>query len=116
MQKYDSQQIWLMIDSVFKITSNILSLLEHSDTKVLDNIDDNYNRRKNLLNDLHSFALTDDGKEFLKSNSSEWESRWDEIKIEDQKCLEYLQKNVNQLGVKIKDLNKKKALMVYLKR
>jgi hypothetical protein len=117
MQKFD-----VVITNVLKeiddLTSQIASLigeLDKANEKNLNNLDLLYSSRKYKLNELQNILDSDDGKKYLNLHNGEFQKWIKDTISNDEYFIELLNENVGDLSVKLRELIKKKSLLIYMK-
>jgi hypothetical protein len=101
-------EITLSISSVLSVKDN----LEDADIMI---IEENYQKKKILLDNLLNFQNSEDGKLFILKNLDKWNKDIEKLLKIEKENLEKLDKHVNQLGNRLKEITKQKSLLLYTK-
>lgn len=118
MQKYDLNLFEKIFDRVRQINGKIFviidskDLLENDDT---NKINDLLNQREKFYIAISEFYEREDSKAFIAANQEFWNDNIELLKKNDEKIMAQLKHSVDSLAVKLKNLNKNKSLLVYLK-
>jgi oligoendopeptidase F len=118
MQEFNAREIFAKIDYISAKADEIANILEKNDKLSFEDIkkiSKLYENRKKSIGIINEFLTSDEGKEFVKNNQKEWESRISPFLKKDKKILDKLGETLNNLGDQIRQLNKQKNVLIYSK-
>jgi hypothetical protein len=103
------------IDSITNQITSVVGAVDKLNEKKINNLDLLFNSRKVKINELKELLNSDIGKSYIESNKVVFQQWLKDLISHDEYFLELLGENVSQIGIKLRELIKKKSLLVYLK-
>jgi hypothetical protein len=75
-----------------------------------------YSKRKELVSELNQMLESSEGKEFINKREPWWLESLNKIKLHEDFHLEKLDNKVKLLGSELKNIQKKKQVLLYMKK
>lgn len=118
MQKFSPDSVEKLLGKIEKSIEAIASALteESSFSEKNDKLQKLLNEREKLLDSFGQLPLEKHLVFYFRNNHNRWLDRIKIILEKDKKNLDIIEKNLKLLVQKIKDFNKQKSLMIYMKR
>jgi hypothetical protein len=118
MQKFDDvllEKIFGGLEIITEKISLLLSAKEFVESDDINNISELYKKRKLLLNNLDTWFQNENSKKYVNLNLDLWGKRLDNLIQNDKENVAKIENNTKNIGNKLRELIKKKSLLVYTK-
>ncbi|MGB9770991.1 MAG: hypothetical protein ACPLX7_03315 [Candidatus Kapaibacteriota bacterium] len=115
--KYSPEYVETIISELEKRTTELYNLLaseEEYSTKV-EKVIEILKTRENYIKEFEDVSKQETLELFFRNNHNKWLNRIKKILELDKKNLDIIEKNMNLQSEKVKDINKQKKLLVYMK-
>ncbi len=117
-QKFSPETVENLLGKIEKSVEAITSILDEgsSFSEKNDRLQKLLDEREKLLDIFARLPLEKDLTFYFRNNHNKWLDRINIALEKDKKNLDIIEKNLKLLVEKIKDFNKQKSLMIYMKR